>query len=203
MGFRRTRTYPQRGPPHLPPLLHRLGRRTKLPDGVEAEAPRLGRAVGLVDRPPAPLSAGPSRRTDFRATFGPTSRALDPGESEGGLSLGIVDAGRLNPWTMIPPFYGVEDSPGAPAWRGQKPILVPSRSRMSWLLWPLYTTEGFGPWMVVPAVGRRNAPRFPGSKSVRSDLRCRAAFVAPTSWATPPRWRRRSVRRWARLRSPR
>ena len=67
--------------------------------------------------------SGPFPEERFQGNVGPDLAGAGSRWSEGQLRLRIVDAGRLNPATIMPPFYRVEGLTRVhPAWRG-KPIL--------------------------------------------------------------------------------
>jgi L-cysteine S-thiosulfotransferase len=66
---------------------------------------------------------GPFPEAKFQGDLAPNLAGAGSRWSEGQLRLRLVDASRLNPATIMPPYYRVEglDRVG-PAWRG-KPIL--------------------------------------------------------------------------------
>lgn len=67
--------------------------------------------------------SGPFPEERFQGTLAPDLRGAGTRWSEGQLRLRIVDSARLNPDTIMPPYYRVEDlARVAPAFAG-KPVL--------------------------------------------------------------------------------
>jgi L-cysteine S-thiosulfotransferase len=67
--------------------------------------------------------AGPYPQERFQGTMAPDLKGAGSRSSEGQLRLRIVDAARLNPATIMPPYYRVDGLDRvAPGFRG-KPIL--------------------------------------------------------------------------------
>ena len=87
--------------------------------------PVRGRAI-VVDRQKGLCllcHSGPFPEQRFQGTIGPDLGGAGSRWSEGQLRLRIVDAGRLNPDTIMPPYYRVEGLTRVAApWRG-KPVL--------------------------------------------------------------------------------
>jgi sulfur-oxidizing protein SoxX len=68
--------------------------------------------------------AGPYPQERFQGTMAPDLKGAGSRSTEGQLRLRIVDGARLNPATIMPPYYRVEGLDRvAPAFRG-KPILT-------------------------------------------------------------------------------
>jgi sulfur-oxidizing protein SoxX len=68
--------------------------------------------------------SGPFPEQKFQGNIGPDLTGAGARWSEGQLRLRMVDAGRLNPDTIMPPYYRVEGLwRAAPAFRG-KPVLT-------------------------------------------------------------------------------
>ncbi len=68
--------------------------------------------------------SGPFPQEKFQGTLAPDLRGAGSRATEGQLRLRIVDASRLNPQTIMPPYYRVEGLVRvAPAFRG-KPLLT-------------------------------------------------------------------------------
>jgi len=68
--------------------------------------------------------SGPFPEQLFKSTIGPDLSGVGARWSEGQLRLRLVDASRINPATIMPPYYRVEGlSRVAPAFRG-KPVLT-------------------------------------------------------------------------------
>ena len=66
---------------------------------------------------------GPFPQEKFQGTLAPTLQGAGSRSTEGQLRLRIVDASRLNPQTIMPPYYRVDGLVDvAPAFRG-KPVL--------------------------------------------------------------------------------
>lgn len=66
---------------------------------------------------------GPFPEQRFQGTLAPTLRGAGSRWSEGQLRLRIVDSTRINPATIMPPYYRIENQVGvAPAFVG-KPVL--------------------------------------------------------------------------------
>jgi len=88
--------------------------------------PARGRAIVLDRRRGACLlcHTGPFPEEPFQGTLAPDLSGAGSRWSEGELRLRLVDATRLNPETIMPPYYRVDQLTrvGA-AWRG-KPILT-------------------------------------------------------------------------------
>jgi sulfur-oxidizing protein SoxX len=71
--------------------------------------------------------SGPFPEERFQGTIAPDLRGAGARWSEGQLRLRIVDAGRLNADTIMPPYYRVHGlNRVAPAFRG-KPVLSPQQ----------------------------------------------------------------------------
>ena len=67
--------------------------------------------------------AGPYPQERFQGTMAPDLRGAGSRSTEGQLRLRIVDASRINPQTIMPPYYRVEGlTRVSPGFRG-KPIL--------------------------------------------------------------------------------
>lgn len=67
--------------------------------------------------------AGPFPEQKFQGTIGPDLDEAGARWSEGQLRLRIVDASRINPATIMPPYYRIDGlARVAPAYRG-KPVL--------------------------------------------------------------------------------
>lgn len=68
--------------------------------------------------------SGPYPQERFQGTMAPDLKGAGSRSTEGQLRLRIVDAARLNPATIMPPYYRVEGLERvAPGFRG-KPILT-------------------------------------------------------------------------------
>jgi sulfur-oxidizing protein SoxX len=68
--------------------------------------------------------SGPYPQERFQGTMAPDLKGAGARSTEGQLRLRIVDAARLNPATIMPPYYRVDGLERvAPAFRG-KPILT-------------------------------------------------------------------------------
>jgi len=68
--------------------------------------------------------SGPYPQERFQGTMAPDLKGAGARSTEGQLRLRIVDASRINPATIMPPYYRVDDlARVAPAFRG-KPILT-------------------------------------------------------------------------------
>jgi sulfur-oxidizing protein SoxX len=68
--------------------------------------------------------AGPYPQERFQGTLAPDLKGAAARWSEGQLRLRIVDASRLNPQTIMPPYYRIDGlSRVSPGFRG-KPILT-------------------------------------------------------------------------------
>jgi L-cysteine S-thiosulfotransferase len=88
--------------------------------------PAGGRAIVLDRRLGACLlcHSGPVPEERFQGTLGPDLSGAGSRLSAGQLRLRLVDATRLNPHTIMPPYYRVEGlSRVGSAWRG-KPMLT-------------------------------------------------------------------------------
>jgi sulfur-oxidizing protein SoxX len=67
---------------------------------------------------------GPFSEQKFQGTIGPDLRGAGTRWSEGQLRLRIVDASRINPATIMPPYYRIDGlARVAPAYR-EKPVLT-------------------------------------------------------------------------------
>ena len=89
-------------------------------DPVRGRAIVANRQVGLC----LLCHSGPFPEERFQGTIAPDLRGAGARWSEGQLRLRIVDAGRLNADTIMPPYYRVEGlNRVAPAHRG-KPVLT-------------------------------------------------------------------------------
>ena len=86
--------------------------------------PTIGRAIVLRRQSTCLLChSGPFPEERFQGNVGPDLSGAGSRWSEGQLRLRIVDAAKLNPATIMPPFYRVDGLTRVhPAWRG-KPIL--------------------------------------------------------------------------------
>jgi L-cysteine S-thiosulfotransferase len=86
--------------------------------------PTAGRAIVLSRQSTCLLChSGPFPEEKFQGNVGPDLAGAGSRWSEGQLRLRIVNSARLNPSTIMPPFYRVEGLTRVhPAWRG-KPIL--------------------------------------------------------------------------------
>ena len=92
----------------------------------EAGDPASGRAIVMDRRLGACLMchAGPFPEERFQGTLAPDLSGAGSRWSEGQLRLRLVDAKRLNPDTIMPPYYRVDGfSRVGSAWRG-KPMLT-------------------------------------------------------------------------------
>ena len=68
--------------------------------------------------------SGPYPQERFQGTMAPDLKGAGSRSTEGQLRLRIVDASRVNPQTIMPPYYRVDGlTRVAPAFRG-KPILT-------------------------------------------------------------------------------
>ena len=68
--------------------------------------------------------SGPYPQERFQGTMAPDLKGAGARSTEGQLRLRIVDAARINPQTIMPPYYRVDGlSRVAPGFRG-KPILT-------------------------------------------------------------------------------
>lgn len=68
--------------------------------------------------------SGPYPQERFQGTMAPDLKGAGARSTEGQLRLRIVDAAKINPETIMPPYYRVDDLRRvAPAFRG-KPILT-------------------------------------------------------------------------------
>jgi sulfur-oxidizing protein SoxX len=97
-----------------------------IPDSLSGSKgdPSVGRVIVLSRQSTCLLChSGPFPEERFQGNVGPDLTGAGSRWSEGQLRLRIVDAARLNPATIMPPFYRVEGLTRVhPAWRG-KPIL--------------------------------------------------------------------------------
>jgi sulfur-oxidizing protein SoxX len=97
-----------------------------IPDSLTGSKgdPSVGRTIVLSRQSTCLLChSGPFPEERFQGNVGPDLSGAGSRWSEGQLRLRIVDAARLNPATIMPPFYRVEGLTRVhPAWRG-KPIL--------------------------------------------------------------------------------
>jgi L-cysteine S-thiosulfotransferase len=86
--------------------------------------PTVGRAIVLSRQSTCLLChSGPFPEERVQGNVGPDLTGAGSRWSEGQLRLRIVDASKLNPATIMPPFYRVDRLTRVhPAWRG-KPIL--------------------------------------------------------------------------------
>jgi sulfur-oxidizing protein SoxX len=87
--------------------------------------PARGRAI-VINRQNACLlcHSGPFPEERFQGDLSPSLKGAGTRWTEGELRLRIVDAGRLNPATIMPSYYKVDGlTRVATAWRG-KPILT-------------------------------------------------------------------------------
>ena len=68
--------------------------------------------------------SGPFPENKFQGNIGPSLAGVGRRLSEGQLRLRLVDSSRINPDTIMPPFYRVDALHRvAPPWRG-KPVLT-------------------------------------------------------------------------------
>jgi sulfur-oxidizing protein SoxX len=67
---------------------------------------------------------GPIPEEPMQGTIGPDLRGAGTRWSEGQLRLRIVDASRLNPDTIMPPFYRIDGLRRVPAAHRGKPLLT-------------------------------------------------------------------------------
>ena len=89
-------------------------------DAARGRAVVANRQVGLC----LLCHSGPFPEERFQGDLAPDMRGAGGRLSEGQLRLRLVDSSRVNPETIMPPFYRVEDlSRIAPAFRG-RPILT-------------------------------------------------------------------------------
>ena len=97
-----------------------------IPDSLTGSKgdPTVGRAIVLSRQSTCLLChSGTFPEERFQGNVGPDLTGAGSRWSEGQLRLRIVDAARLNPATIMPPFYRVEGLTRVhPAWHG-KPIL--------------------------------------------------------------------------------
>ena len=86
--------------------------------------PTIGRAIVVSRRSTCLLChSGPFPEERFQGNVGPELAGAGSRWSEGQLRLRIVDASKLNPATIMPPFYRVDGLTRVhPVWQG-KPIL--------------------------------------------------------------------------------
>jgi len=109
-----------------PPLRHYEIVGDAIPDSLTGSRgdPTVGRAILLSRQSTCLLChSGPFPEERFQGNIGPDLTGAGSRWSEGQLRLRIVDAGRLSPTPIMPPFYRVEGLTRVhPAWRG-KPIL--------------------------------------------------------------------------------
>jgi sulfur-oxidizing protein SoxX len=86
--------------------------------------PERGRAIVVARQNTCLLChSGPFPEQRFQGNLSPDLKGTGARWNEGQLRLRVVDASRLNPETIMPPFYRVDGlSRVATAWRG-KPIL--------------------------------------------------------------------------------
>lgn len=68
--------------------------------------------------------SGPFPEDRFQGNLGPDLSGAGARWSEGQLRLRIVDARKLNPDTIMPPFYRVDDLTRVPAQYRDKPVLA-------------------------------------------------------------------------------
>jgi sulfur-oxidizing protein SoxX len=68
--------------------------------------------------------SGPFPENRFQGNIGPDLSGAGARWSEGQLRLRIVDARKLNPDTIMPPFYRVDDLTRVPAPYRDKPVLT-------------------------------------------------------------------------------
>jgi L-cysteine S-thiosulfotransferase len=68
--------------------------------------------------------SGPFPEDRFQGNIGPDLSGAGARWSEGQLRLRIVDARKLNPDTIMPPFYRVDDLTRVPAPYRDKPVLT-------------------------------------------------------------------------------
>ena len=88
-------------------------------DPVRGRAIALNRQVGLCIL----CHSGPFPEERFQGTLAPDMKGAGARWSEGQLRLRIVDASRLNPDTIMPPYYRIDGlTRVAPAFAG-KPLL--------------------------------------------------------------------------------
>jgi L-cysteine S-thiosulfotransferase len=88
-------------------------------DAVRGRAIVANRQVGLC----LLCHSGPFPEERFQGTLAPDLRGAGTRWSEGQLRLRIVDSSRLNPDTIMPPYYRIENlARVAPAFAG-KPVL--------------------------------------------------------------------------------
>jgi sulfur-oxidizing protein SoxX len=97
-----------------------------IPDSLTGSQgdPNVGRAIVLSRQSTCLLChSGPFPEERFQGNVGPDLSGVGSRWSEGQLRLRIVDAGKLNPATIMLPFYRVDGLTRVhPAWQG-KPIL--------------------------------------------------------------------------------
>jgi sulfur-oxidizing protein SoxX len=88
-------------------------------DAERGRAIVLNRQVGLC----LLCHSGPFPQEKFQGTLAPDLKGAGSRSTEGQLRLRIVDASRLNPQTIMPPYYRVDNlTRVAPAFQG-KPVL--------------------------------------------------------------------------------
>jgi L-cysteine S-thiosulfotransferase len=89
-------------------------------DPARGRAIVINRQVGLC----LLCHSGPFPEERLQGTMAPDLKGTGTRWSEGQLRLRIVDAGRLNPLTIMPPFYRIDSLQRvAPSFRG-KPVLT-------------------------------------------------------------------------------
>ncbi len=71
--------------------------------------------------------SGPIPEETLQGTIGPDLRGAGGRWSEGQLRLRIVDQSRVNPETIMPPFYRIEGLSRVPAAYRGKPLLSPEQ----------------------------------------------------------------------------
>ena len=92
-------------------------------DSVRGRAIVASRQVGLC----VLCHPGPFPEETLQGTIGPDLRGAGSRWSEGQLRLRIVDQSRVNPATIMPPFYRVEGLSRVPAAHRGKPLLSPEQ----------------------------------------------------------------------------
>jgi sulfur-oxidizing protein SoxX len=71
--------------------------------------------------------SGPIPEETMQGTIGPDLRGAGTRWTEGQLRLRIVDQSRINPDTIMPPFYRIEGLRRVPAAHRGKPLLTPEQ----------------------------------------------------------------------------
>ena len=97
-------------------------------DVVRGRAIVANRTVGLC----LLCHSGPIPEERFQGNLAPSLAGAGSRATPGQLRLRLVDAARLNPDTIMPPYYRVDGLSGSPRISRARPSSPPSRSRTSW-----------------------------------------------------------------------